>query len=322
MLDTAPNYYDILGVRPTATTEEIRRRYKFLVIAFHPDRFLRTPEHHALAEQRIKQVNEAYRVLSDSQARTQYDLLRLSTLSGSSSALNVQPYLLRLQQEIADAQARTAQLEQELGALRTRLDTASEEKAAAAQAQVEREDRHQQERKALEGEIERLTRQLEQLARERAALDGQLQEQQRRASKRTTQLAQELAHQERLVENLAATKAEWEKSNQSRYDLLTQQVRRLQDDIKQRDALLAQQRLVQRGLEERLANAEHEGRLATQALSAALRSKQQELEAFIADSQHSAEAQLHAQKGVRLWQIVAVIAILNTLILLGLLLVR
>ncbi len=83
MLDPAPNYYDILGVKSTAQLDEIRRRYKFLVVAFHPDRFLRTPEHHALAEQRIKQVNEAYRVLSDPQTRTQYDLARLSTYASS-----------------------------------------------------------------------------------------------------------------------------------------------------------------------------------------------------------------------------------------------
>ena len=112
MLDPAPNYYDILGVKSTAPLDEIRRRYKFLVIAFHPDRFLRTPEHHALAEQRIKQVNEAYRVLSDPQARTQYDLARLSTFS--SSTTSVHPFMSQLQHDVTQAQARSAQLEQEL----------------------------------------------------------------------------------------------------------------------------------------------------------------------------------------------------------------
>ena len=80
--DLSQNFYDLLGVRSSATAEEIRRRYKFLVIAFHPDRFVRTPEHHAMAELRIKQVNEAYRVLSDPHARAQYDTLRLATLGG------------------------------------------------------------------------------------------------------------------------------------------------------------------------------------------------------------------------------------------------
>jgi curved DNA-binding protein CbpA len=321
-LDTAPNYYDILGVRSTASADEIRRRYKFLVIAFHPDRFLRTPEHHTLAEQRIKQVNEAYRILSDPQARTQYDLARLATQSGAGTVASVQPYLLQLQQEVAHAQARAANLEQELSSWRTRLESALEEKAAVLNDQAAREQSYQQERQVLAAEVARLTQQLEQLARERVALDGQLKDQQRKANKKATQLAQELAHQERLVENLATTKAEWEKSNQSRHDLVTQQVRRLQEDVKQRDALLAQQRLVQRGLEERLANAEHEARLSVQSLSNALRKEQQEAEALAAGSERAATAHTHAQKSVRLWQLVALIAILNTLILLTLLLLR
>jgi hypothetical protein len=125
-----------------------------------------------------------------------------------------------------------------------------------------------------------------------------------------------------LVENLAATKAEWERSNQSRFDLLTQQVRKLQEDVRRRDATLAQQRQVQRGLEERLATVEHESRTAAQSLASSLRAKQLEAETLLADSKHAGEAQVHERKSVRLWQLVAVIAILNTLLLLGLLLAR
>jgi hypothetical protein len=125
-----------------------------------------------------------------------------------------------------------------------------------------------------------------------------------------------------LVENLAATKADWERSNQSRFDLLTQQVQKLQEDVKRRDGSLIQQRQVQRGLEERLANAEHEARLAAQSAATALRVKQQEVETLLADREHAGESQVHEQKSVRLWQIVAVIAIVNTFVLLGLLLLR
>lgn len=320
MLDPASNYYDILGVKSTAPLDEIRRRYKFLVIAFHPDRFLRTPEHHALAEQRIKQVNEAYRVLSDPQARTQYDLARLSTFS--SSTTSVHPFMSQLQHDVTQAQARSAQLEQELLAWRSRYEVALAEKSVFQQEQVEREHAYLQERQALQAEIDRLSRQQEEMARGQVALEARLKEQQTKANKKAAKLAQELATQERLVENLAATKADWERSTQSRYELLTQQVQKLQEEVKRRDASLIQLRQAQRGLEERLANAEHEARLAAQAAANALRAKQQEVDTLLADREHAGAVQVHEQKSVRLWQIVAVIAIVNILILLALFLLR
>lgn len=333
MLEPASNYYDILGVKSTASLDEIRRRYKFLVIAFHPDRFLRTPDHHALAEQRIKQVNEAYRVLSDPQTRTQYDLARLAAF-GSSAAFSasssspgatgasVHPFVSQLQHDVAQAQARSAQLEQELLAWRSRYEVALADKSALQQEQSERDQNYLQERQSLQSEIDRLSRQLEEMARAQVALEARLKEQQTKANKKAAKLAQELATQERLVENIAATKADWERSNQSRHDLLMQQVQKLQEDSKRRDANLIQQRQVQRGLEERLANAEHEARLAAQSAAAALRAKQQEVDTLLADREHAGTVQVHEQKSVRLWQIVAVIAIVNTLILLGLFLAR
>jgi curved DNA-binding protein CbpA len=316
----APTHYDILGVRSTATSDEIRRRYKFLVIAFHPDRFVRTPEHHVLAEQRIKQINEAYRVLSDSQARTQYDLQRLATVAGG--GITLQPYVAQLQQEVTLIQARSAHLEQEASSLRARCETLQMEKAALLQAQAAQDAANGDECTALTAEVARLKAELDQLVRDHAALHTKLRDQQARANQKSARLAEELTNQERLVENLATNKAEWEKSSQSRYDLLTQQVRKLQGELKQRDAALVQQRLVQRGLEERLANVEHEARLAAQGLAQSLRTAQQEAEILAADSERAGAVQAGAQKAVRLWQIVAVIAILNTLLLLGLLLWR
>ena len=114
--EPAQNHYDVLGVRPSASAEEIRRRYKFLVIAFHPDRFVRTPEHHALAELRIKQVNEAYRVLGDAQARAQYDMLRLAAGNqfgaGGQAPGVAAPWLAQMQHELEQAHTRITQLEQ------------------------------------------------------------------------------------------------------------------------------------------------------------------------------------------------------------------
>lgn len=319
--ESAQNYYDVLGVRPNAAPEEIRRRYKFLVIAFHPDRFVRTPEHHALAELRLKQVNEAYRVLSDPQARAHYDMLRLTAFGGQTQGV-VGPWLSQVQYELEQARARIAQLEQEVAGLRSRLESAGNEKTALQQELGERNRLHQQDQHSREAEVARLTGQLEQLARERAALDSQLRQQIAQTEQKTTQLGQELASQHRLVENLTTTKAEWEKSTQSRQDLLSQQVRKLKDDVARREASLQQQKQANAALQERLTQVEHEARLASQAMAGALRNKQQEVDSLLAASKQVEEDQGRERRSIKLWQVAAVIAIVNTLLLLALFLMR
>ncbi|HBT99769.1 molecular chaperone DnaJ [Thermotoga petrophila] len=64
------DYYEILGVPRDATQEEIKRAYKRLVKEWHPDRH---PENRKEAEQRFKEIQEAYEVLSDPQKRAMYD---------------------------------------------------------------------------------------------------------------------------------------------------------------------------------------------------------------------------------------------------------
>ena len=59
------NYYDILGVKKSATPEEIKKAFRKLARKHHPDA--------GGNEDTFKQVNEAYEVLSDKEKRTQYD---------------------------------------------------------------------------------------------------------------------------------------------------------------------------------------------------------------------------------------------------------
>jgi len=66
------NYYEILGVPKNATYEEIRVKYRFLVRAYHPDKFI-DEESKSLAENELKKINEAYTVLSNPVKRAQYD---------------------------------------------------------------------------------------------------------------------------------------------------------------------------------------------------------------------------------------------------------
>jgi len=63
------DYYQILGVSRNANAEEIRKAYRKLAMQYHPDR---NPDDKQ-AEERFKELNEAYQVLSDSQKRAHYD---------------------------------------------------------------------------------------------------------------------------------------------------------------------------------------------------------------------------------------------------------
>jgi len=63
------DYYDILGVSKNASGEELKRAYRKLAMKYHPDKNPNKKE----AEERFKEINEAYAVLSDKEKRKQYD---------------------------------------------------------------------------------------------------------------------------------------------------------------------------------------------------------------------------------------------------------
>ena len=64
------NYYHILGVSASATVREIKLAYKKLAIQYHPDKH----QGNTYFEEKFKQVNEAYQVLSNPHKRAAYDL--------------------------------------------------------------------------------------------------------------------------------------------------------------------------------------------------------------------------------------------------------
>lgn len=65
------NYYEILQIDKNATPEEIKKSYKKLALLYHPDKNNNDP----VFEEKFKEVNEAYSVLSNSDKKAQYDVM-------------------------------------------------------------------------------------------------------------------------------------------------------------------------------------------------------------------------------------------------------
>jgi molecular chaperone DnaJ len=65
------DYYEILGVKKSATADDLKRAYRELALRHHPDRV--SQDRKKDAEEKFKEISEAYAVLSDPQKRALYD---------------------------------------------------------------------------------------------------------------------------------------------------------------------------------------------------------------------------------------------------------
>lgn len=65
------DYYSVLGLQKNATTDEIKSAYRKLANKYHPDKNKGDKK----AEEKFKEINEAYQVLSDPEKRKKYDML-------------------------------------------------------------------------------------------------------------------------------------------------------------------------------------------------------------------------------------------------------
>lgn len=69
-MPTKRDYYEVLDLHKTATTDQIKKAYRKLALKWHPDKNLNNREE---AEAKFKEISEAYAVLSDQDKRTVYD---------------------------------------------------------------------------------------------------------------------------------------------------------------------------------------------------------------------------------------------------------
>ncbi len=313
------DHYEILGVAPSANDEEIRRRYRFLALAFHPDRFTRNSEHHGLAEQQIKRINEAYRVLSDAQMRAAFDNER-RLLAGSEANLlrsSASVYAKSLQ-EMALSSHRLHQVEQELLSARERLER-SEHLNATLQARLaELEQLRSGERTTFDAEQKTLRHQIEQMARQQAETERTLRTKYDRAQRKIERLEQDAERKNDLIERLKHAKDDWETSSQNRVDLLNQRIERLRAEIEDRDQRLAEAIGGRQHLQQQISHEQHAAKHVAQRYSSALSISETEAARLQIELDALAATQQRSRTITRLWQTAAVIGLINTGILLAL----
>ena len=79
-LGAATNFYEVLGVAPDATDDEIKQEYRSLALQFHPDRFHQSaPELRTKIDSAFANILQAYETLSDAKQRADYNKRFLTT---------------------------------------------------------------------------------------------------------------------------------------------------------------------------------------------------------------------------------------------------
>jgi len=81
------DYYEVLGVSRTVTEVELKSAYRKLALQYHPDRNPNNPD----AEEKFKEVSEAYAILADSDKRAAYDRFGHAGLGGVGQSAGFDP---------------------------------------------------------------------------------------------------------------------------------------------------------------------------------------------------------------------------------------
>jgi len=308
------DHYEVLGVSAQATGDEIRRRYRFLALAFHPDRHQRNAEHHHLAEQQIKRINEAYRVLSDPHLRAAFDAtrrLRVDEAGRPPASIYAQSL-----QDMARASQRLVQVEQELAKSQAHLEQQERTNAELSARLAKVEQAHAAERATFEIERQTLLRQVEELTHTVQATESALRLQLDQAERKITRLQQEVERKAALLDRLNAAKTAWETSSQSQFDALNQRLARQREALEARSQELASALASNRALQEQLTQEQRNVRQMLQSYTDALNASEIEAARLQIELDSLTAGQQRSRTIVRLWQVAAVIGIANTVILL------
>ncbi len=78
----ARDYYDVLGISPEASTEDIKQAFRNLAKTYHPD----VNKHDPSAQPRFAEASQAYEVLSDDFGRKAYDVRRATRTTSNADA--------------------------------------------------------------------------------------------------------------------------------------------------------------------------------------------------------------------------------------------
>ncbi len=81
------NYYSILGVSKSATSDDIKKAYRKLALQYHPDR-----GGDKETEKKFKEVSEAYQILSDPEKRATYDQFGSAAFQNGGGSANQGPF--------------------------------------------------------------------------------------------------------------------------------------------------------------------------------------------------------------------------------------
>lgn len=85
------NYYEILGVKRDASSDDIKKAYRKAAAKWHPDRWVNgTDEEKKIAEEKFKEINEANSVLSDEDKKMRYD--QFGTVDGMPNGNDFDPF--------------------------------------------------------------------------------------------------------------------------------------------------------------------------------------------------------------------------------------
>jgi DnaJ-class molecular chaperone len=124
------DYYKILEVSPEASQEDIQQQWRFFVQAWHPDKFAH-PEHKRRAEEKFKEINEAYTILRHPHKRQAYNVQRTQAAHRRQAEAARQHEAFRKQAEVAHRVKREQRHGAHVNAAQRRAKTAQQRAAQA-----------------------------------------------------------------------------------------------------------------------------------------------------------------------------------------------